>query len=203
MRYPVTLSPDTRIRVSTSRSACSLSTNHHMNTMPGLHSASDDFELVEAIHPLPLSSSSTNGKFKPGYWHPYPFQKDEDLAERPWVRPEQIQTSFVGVNVIDVESSRVMHNMTVKISKGYIRSIERMKPVDMQDDGWISVDCKGLYMCPGLIDCESDASHRQLILGHTHIVEDVRCYQETTRVLRPLICRWTTIMEKITRPHGC
>jgi hypothetical protein len=25
----------------------------------------------------------------------------------------------------------------------------------MQEDSWISVDCKGLYMCPGLIDCES------------------------------------------------
>jgi hypothetical protein len=142
--------------------------------MPRFSSTVGDFELVDTMQPLSLPDGHLDGKFQSEYWHSYPFEKGEDLAERPWLRPEQMQTSFVGVNVIDVEKSRVLEDMTVKTSKGLILSIDKMKPVDMQDDSWISVDCKGLYMCPGLIDCESFAEYKELILGHTHIIEDVR-----------------------------
>jgi hypothetical protein len=144
--------------------------------MPRLSSTVGDFEIVDGTQPLSLSDSSSrsNAKFQSEYWHSYPFEKGEDLAERSWLRPEQIQTSFVGVNVIDVEKSRVLESMTVKTSKGLILSIDKTQAVDMQEDGWISVDCKGLYMCPGLIDCESYALHNELITGHTHIIEDVR-----------------------------
>jgi hypothetical protein len=144
--------------------------------MPGPNSAWGEFELVEAVQCPSQSVDSFSRTFEPNYWHPYPFEKDEDLAVRPWLRPEQIQTSFVGVNVIDVEESRVLESMTVKISKGLILSIDKAKAVDMQEDGWISVDCKGLYMCPGLIDCESYGVYKELITGHTHIIEDVRRY---------------------------
>lgn len=122
--------------------------------MPSLNSTVGDFELVEGVQNLSASSSSSENDFQPGYWNAYPFKKGEDINPRPWLRPEQIQTSLVGVNVIDVEKSKVLEGMTVKISKGIIKSIEKSKPVDMQEDGWISVDCEGLYMCPGLIDCE-------------------------------------------------
>lgn len=123
--------------------------------MACLSSAVGDFELVDdGLQPLSLSTSSSGGKLQSEYWHSYPFEKGEDLAERPWLRPEQIQTSFVGIDVIDVEKSRVLEGMTVKTSKGLIISIEKTKSVDMQEEGWTSVDCKGLYMCPGLIDCE-------------------------------------------------
>jgi hypothetical protein len=122
--------------------------------MPILRSDVGDFEIIDGDRRRHQTTSPSHGKFQPGYWHPYPFQKGQDLEERPWLRPEQIQTSFVGVNVIDVEKGSVMKEMTVKTSKGTIRSIEKTRPVDMQEDGWMSVDCKGLYMCPGLIDCE-------------------------------------------------
>jgi hypothetical protein len=144
--------------------------------MPRFSSTVGDFELVDGTQPLSLSKPSSDFKFQSQYWHAYPFSKGEDLAERPWLRPEQIETSFVWVNVIDVEKSRVLEGMTVKTSKGLIISIEKTKPVDMQEEGWTSVDCKGLYMCPGLIDCESYAVYKELILGHTHIIEDVRQY---------------------------
>lgn len=161
------------------------------------------FELVEAIEPLSLSTRSSNGTFQSGYWHSYPFKKDENLDERPWTRPEQIQTSFVGVNVIDVENSRVLQGMTVKISKGLIGSIEKAKPVDMQEDGWTSVDCKGLYMCPGLIDCKSVTMHIAYVRS--------RSYHRICTLLlsgrlcaRPLMCSSrTVIMESTTRLRGC
>ena len=141
--------------------------------MPSQKSTCGEFELVEAVQCPSQPGSSSSRSFEAGYWHPYPFEKDEDLADRPWSRPEQIQMSFVNVNVIDVEKNRVLEGMTVKTSKGLIISIDRSKPVDMQEDGWTSVDCKGLYMCPGLIDCKSYKLQRELISGHTHIIEDV------------------------------
>ena len=142
--------------------------------MPSSNSTWGGFELVEAAQCSLQSGGSSSRSFEAGYWHPYPFDKDEDLVDRPWSRPEQIQMSFVHVNVIDVEKSKVLEGMTVKISKGLILSIDKTKPVDMQEDGWTSVDCKGLYMCPGLIDCRSYILDRELISGHTHIIEDVR-----------------------------
>ena len=141
--------------------------------MSSFRSTLGEFEVIEADRSPSSPSSSSSGKFKSQYWHSYPFEKDDDLAERPWLRPEQIPTSFVDVNVIDVEKSRAMEGMTVKISKGIIDSIEKSRPADMQEDGWSSVDCKGLYMCPGLIDCEWLGTDRQLISGHVHIIEDV------------------------------
>jgi hypothetical protein len=122
-----------------------------MPDMPEL----EDFELIDAEPLQSLSRTSTSSKFNNQYWHSYPFEKDGDLAERPWVCPEQIPMSFVDVNVIDVEKGRVMACMTVKIKNGIIESIEESNPLDMQESGWTSVDCKGLYMCPGLIDCRS------------------------------------------------
>ena len=58
------------------------------------------------------------------------------------------------MNVIDVENSKILANMTVKIKGGVIASIGRAKNLDMQESGYTSVDAGGLFMCPGLIDCE-------------------------------------------------
>ncbi len=61
---------------------------------------------------------------------------------------------IIGVNLIDVMSSKVMSNMTIRIKGGEIVSISKAKNVDMQESGYSSIDCTGLYMFPGLIDCE-------------------------------------------------
>lgn len=45
--------------------------------------------------------------------------------------------------------------MTVKIKAGKIVSISKSLRMDMQEEGYSSLDAKGLYMCPGLIDCAS------------------------------------------------
>ncbi len=56
--------------------------------------------------------------------------------------------------MIDVENSKIMSRATVKIRKGEIASITKSKDADMQESGYTSIDCSGLYMCPGLIDCQ-------------------------------------------------
>ena len=44
--------------------------------------------------------------------------------------------------------------MTVKIKDGSISSISKSSSADMQEEGFMSINAGGLYMCPGLIDCE-------------------------------------------------
>jgi hypothetical protein len=60
----------------------------------------------------------------------------------------------IGVNVVDVENGVILENMTVKIKSGIFDSIKKAKPVDMQEEGWLSVDARGLWMSPGLIECQ-------------------------------------------------
>ena len=63
------------------------------------------------------------------------------------------------MNVVDVEKSTVMENMTVKIKGGTISSISKSLKSDFQEAGFASVDAKGLFMCPGLIDCHTHVTH--------------------------------------------
>ncbi len=60
-----------------------------------------------------------------------------------------------GVNVVDVENGKILENMTVKLKLGKIESIGKSLRTDAQEAGYTSVDAKGLYMCPGLVDCRS------------------------------------------------
>jgi hypothetical protein len=134
--------------------------------MDSLCSDLGSFELIENTGPT--SKSCAHGTFKPEYWHSYPFSNGDDLKESPWKRPKQIPTSFVRVNLIDVETSSVRENVTVKISAGLIQSVEKAKAVDMQEEGWTSVDCRGLFMCPGLIDCEFENLVKAEIRPYAH-----------------------------------
>jgi imidazolonepropionase-like amidohydrolase len=72
---------------------------------------------------------------------------------------------LIGVNVVDVEKGVVLENMTVKVAGGLFESIKKSKEIDMQEDGWVSVDARGLWMCPGLIDC---ASYRLLLAAQSN-----------------------------------
>ena len=74
-----------------------------------------------------------------------------------------------GINVVDVESSKILENMTVKIKGGKIASISKATKSDMQESGYSSVDAAGLYVCPGLIDCKLFITSLTDTTGHTHI----------------------------------
>jgi imidazolonepropionase-like amidohydrolase len=60
---------------------------------------------------------------------------------------------MAGVNVVDVENGTILKDRTVKIRDGKIEEISKSSDKDLQESGWSTVDAKGLYMCPGLIDC--------------------------------------------------
>jgi len=67
-----------------------------------------------------------------------------------------------GVNVVDVEKSKILEGMTIKTKGGKIVSISKSLKTDMQEEGWSSVDAEALYVCPGLIDCKSDFEQVEL-----------------------------------------
>ncbi len=55
-------------------------------------------------------------------------------------------------NVVDVDANRILSKHTVVIAKGTIKSVEKSSIVTWPDDYRV-VDCHGLYLCPGLVDC--------------------------------------------------
>ena len=59
-----------------------------------------------------------------------------------------------GVNVVDVINSKVLEDMTLKIKNGKITSIAKSSLADLQEANYTSFHMSGMYLCPGLIDCE-------------------------------------------------
>lgn len=61
------------------------------------------------------------------------------------------------MNVIDTENGVVLPDMVVRLRAGVVASVESKGKVAMEElgkDKEIVVDATGLFMCPGLIDCE-------------------------------------------------
>jgi imidazolonepropionase-like amidohydrolase len=58
------------------------------------------------------------------------------------------------VNVIDAANGKVLKDQTVRIRKGLIEDVSKSRSEDMQEAGYSTIDARGLFMCPGLIDCE-------------------------------------------------
>lgn len=52
-----------------------------------------------------------------------------------------------------METGKIHENMTVKMAKGRIVSVEK-DDVAEHEEGYTTIDCHGLYLSPGLIDCE-------------------------------------------------
>ncbi|ORY25064.1 amidohydrolase [Naematelia encephala] len=130
--------------------------------MQQVSSALGDFTLIDNDD-LPLDNSlkkHTDSPYhwKPRYWAPWPLPKDYQLPNAGWTRPPQQPIKLTGVNVIDVEHGRILPDMTVKIRQGFFERVSRRNGNDDKFDiqaqpEWMEIDCKGLYMCPGLIDC--------------------------------------------------
>jgi len=58
--------------------------------------------------------------------------------------------------------------MTVKIKGGLIVSVSKTNKADMQEVGYATIDGKGLFMCPGLIDCKFYWTYRTDSRPHAH-----------------------------------
>ncbi len=75
-------------------------------------------------------------------------------------------TAFVGVNVIPMDSERILANQTVVIRNGTIAEIGDAAKVKVPKDA-VTVDGKGKYLMPGLVDM------------HTHLLSDNDDYPDS------------------------
>lgn len=83
------------------------------------------------------------------------IKEDKPASEKvikPWLLPRQSTYHFINANVVDPLNATVFTAGTVTLSDGFIQSISPSQKMDM-GDGSISIDLKGKFLCPGLIDC--------------------------------------------------
>ncbi|KAK8864561.1 hypothetical protein IAR55_001811 [Kwoniella newhampshirensis] len=130
--------------------------------------------------------------WKTTHWLPYPLPADYTVVNDPWIRPEQVPTSFVGVNVVDVEGETVLKNMTVKIRKGKFESIAPTGDNDIADEKHMVVDATGLFMCPGLIDCHAHVTAVPVKSEGLSFLHDNETALKSTWVLRGMLLRGFT-----------
>ncbi|KAI8802784.1 amidohydrolase [Cladochytrium replicatum] len=106
---------------------------------------------------------------------------DLDVSAKPWLPGAHKNITFINANVVDPETSTIIENATLRIANGIVTSLSQEvygfvvveKEYDLSKD--IVVDVKGLFICPGLIDCHShihaspgeSSASASLALGHT------------------------------------
>ncbi|WWC66384.1 uncharacterized protein I206_100285 [Kwoniella pini CBS 10737] len=141
------------------------------------------FELVDEAISKESDKSAYN--WQPTHWLKFPVPENYDLSTPPWIRPEQVPLSFVGINVVDVENSKILPSMTVKLKNGKIESISKSVASHMQEKGWESINGQGLFLSPGLIDVHTHftaspgqpngqlvpSSETQTALAATHVLK--------------------------------
>ncbi|KAJ4375349.1 hypothetical protein N0V83_002435 [Neocucurbitaria cava] len=72
---------------------------------------------------------------------------------KPWFRPASNSYILHNASIVDVAKGSIQSNVTVTVENGNITSLEASSTEQPSKPGFITVDCTGLYLSPGLIDC--------------------------------------------------
>ena len=90
------------------------------------------------------------------------------------LEPQNPVVAFQNVNVIPMDSERVLENQTVIVRAGAIESIGSSEQVQVPDEALI-VDGQGKYLMPGLVDMHVHVmTENELLLFAAHGVTSVR-----------------------------
>ena len=81
-----------------------------------------------------------------------PGHLSRQLRIKPWIRDPAPTIVFNNANIVIPETSSVLHNQSVMVTDGKVKSIARRIDVGMKEKVLV-VDLEGKYLCPGLIDC--------------------------------------------------
>ncbi|KAF4463027.1 amidohydrolase [Fusarium albosuccineum] len=79
------------------------------------------------------------------------------VGDKPWVLPPHKPFYLFNTKLIDPVEGKVIENAAVTVSGGRFTKVATHDPSEEIDAGFTSVDLKGKYLCPGLID------------GHVHV----------------------------------
>ena len=119
-----------------------------------------------------LTLLSNNGFLS--FRQPYILQKSAEL------RPDNMPIAFVDVNVVPMDSERILENQTVLVRDGRIAEIGARETVDVLSDVEV-IDGDGKYLMPGLADMHVHVKEEnELLLFVAHGVTTVRDMWGTT-----------------------
>ena len=105
---------------------------------------------------------------------PYIVQKSSDL------KSPNTPVAFVNVNVVPMDSERILTNQTVIVRDGIIERIGNSGEVSVPEDAQV-IEATGQYLMPGLVDMHVHIKEEnELLLFVTHGVTTVRDMWGTT-----------------------
>ena len=105
---------------------------------------------------------------------------------KPWTRPGAKPYTLHNANVVDVATGTTHKSQTVRINNGKISSIAPSTPsMPAADPGVTTIDCTGVYLCPGLID-----SHVHLIAvpGFNELSQAFGNPESVSLLRQPYVC---------------
>lgn len=119
--------------------------------------------------------------------------------DKPWLLPRQTTYKLVNVNVVDPVDGKVVENVSVVVSEGYIRSVGHDASAVDGDHDVVVVDLQGLYLCPGLIDAHvhvtATPGEQGLKNTYKNISQSMNNFR-TTYVVREMLARgFTTVRD--------
>jgi len=99
---------------------------------------------------------------------PYAYNLMQRLGEQESV------VAFVNVNVIPMDSERILENQTIVVRDGVIETLGNSEQVQVPDDALV-VDGQGKYLIPGLVDMHVHVTNEnELLLLVAHGVTTIR-----------------------------
>jgi len=105
---------------------------------------------------------------------------------KPWTRPGAKQYTLHNANIVDVAQGTTQKSQTVRIANGKITSITPSPPtIPNPEANTTTIDCKALYLCPGLID-----SHVHLIAvpGFNELSQAFGNPESVSLLRQPYVC---------------
>ncbi|KAK3669764.1 hypothetical protein LTR78_010337 [Recurvomyces mirabilis] len=112
----------------------------------------------------------------------------EESAIKPWLRSPTQRIALANARLIDVTDGSVRKNATVTIVDGLIQSIEDYNESRLQllrQERSKVVDCSGMYLCPGLIDCHV---HLMAVPGFSDLNKAFGNANDVSVLRQPYVC---------------
>lgn len=110
---------------------------------------------------------------------------------KPWLRQPARSYTLYNANVVDVAGASVLESYTVKLEHGKITSVAPASPSDNKlassstAENVVFVDCTGIYLSPGLIDCHV---HLIAVPGFSSLAQAFGNPDSVSLLRQPYVC---------------
>ncbi|KAI9730591.1 MAG: hypothetical protein M1834_005834 [Cirrosporium novae-zelandiae] len=106
---------------------------------------------------------------------------------KPWKPRAQKTYIFYHANIVDPVNGSIRQNVAVKISAGLVKSVtDTEMAIITTNDGAITIDLEGKYLCPGLIDAHV---HVTAVPGENDLGGVFGLSPEVSMMRQPFVCQ--------------